>query len=153
MFLDAKTDLWDGAEKSLLHIAPEACLEPPLRSRLKEGYITADLHNPAAMIEMDITDIDYEDRSFDVIFCSHVLEHVENDKKALAEFFRILKPSGWAMLLVPITVTTTYEDSTITDPEQRLQEFGQTDHVRRCGHDYVDRIREVGFEVRFFNGP
>lgn len=153
LFLEAKTDLWDGAEKSLLHIAPEVCLEPSLRNRLKEGYITADLHNPAALVEMDITDINYENGSFDVIFCSHVLEHVENDKKALTEFLRVLKPTGWAMLLVPITATETYEDSTITAPQQRLQEFGQTDHVRRCGHDYIDRIREAGFEVRSFKAP
>lgn len=153
LFLEGQTNLWDGAEKMLLHIAPEACLEPLIRNRLKEGYITADLHNPDTMVEMDVTDIQYASESFDVIFCSHVLEHVENDKKALREFFRVLKPTGWAILLVPITVAQTYEDSTITDPQQRLREFGQTDHVRRCGHDYIDRIRDVGFEVRSIKAP
>jgi ubiquinone/menaquinone biosynthesis C-methylase UbiE len=99
------------------------------------------------MMTMDITDIQYEDQSFDVIYCSHVLEHVQNDKKALRELFRVLKNDGWAILLVPITSETTVEDPSIVDPIERLRAFGQEDHVRKYGRDYVDRLREAGFTV------
>ena len=96
---------------------------------------------------MDITDIQYPDESFDVIYCSHVLEHVPDDKKAMREFLRVLKPNGWAMLLVPIIGEHTTEDLSITDPAQRAMLYGQEDHVRNYGRDYEDRLQEAGFEV------
>jgi ubiquinone/menaquinone biosynthesis C-methylase UbiE len=100
------------------------------------------------MVNMDITNINYPDQSFDVIYCCHVLEHVKDDKLAMKEFHRILKRNGWAILLVPpITTGKTFEDPSIVDPEARLMAFGQKDHVRRYGKDYVDRLREAGFKV------
>ena len=80
------------------------------------------------MPKMDIQDIPLPDETLDVIYCSHVLEHVTNDRKAMAEFFRILKPGGYAMLAVPVTVEKTIEDPTITDPGERHRLFGQYDH-------------------------
>ena len=103
------------------------------------------------MVKMDITDIQYPDESFDVIYCSHVLEHVVDDRKAMSEFRRVLKSDGWAILLVPITVETTYEDPSIVDPAERLKHFGQDDHVRRYGKDYVERLRAAGFKVSVSN--
>ena len=100
------------------------------------------------MVEMDVTAIGYPDRSFDVIYCSHVLEHVEDDRKAMGEFHRVLRDTGWAILLVPISSETTLEDPSAVDPEERLRLFGQADHVRRYGADYPDRLREAGFHVR-----
>jgi predicted SAM-dependent methyltransferase len=131
----------------MLHVAPESCLEPTFRKQLGDDYLTADLFNPLAMVKMDITDIQYPDESFDVIYCSHVLEHVVDDRKAMSEFYRVLKSDGWAILLVPITAETTYEDPSIVAPVERLKHFGQDDHVRRYGHDYVDRLRDAGFNV------
>ncbi len=131
----------------MLHVSPENCLEKRLKQLLGNNYVTADLENPRAMEKMDVTDIKHTDQSFDVIYCSHVLEHVDNDKKALKEFHRVLKENGWAILLVPITADRTFEDPSIIDPEQRLKVFGQKDHVRRYGPDYVDRLREAGFKV------
>lgn len=128
-------------------MAPEACLEPRLRECLGDNYLTADLHDPSAMVKMDITDIQFPDESFDAIYCSHVLEHVQDDKRAMREFFRVLKNGGWAILLVPITSEQTIEDPSIVDPKERLRVFGQEDHVRRYGPDYVDRLREAGFKV------
>ncbi len=96
---------------------------------------------------MDITNIEYPDQSFDVIYCSHVLEHVQDDKRAMREFFRVLKNNGWAILLVPITSEKTFEDPSIIEPLERLQAFGQENHVRRYGPDYVDRLCEAGFSV------
>jgi SAM-dependent methyltransferase len=99
------------------------------------------------MERMDVTDIHHPDESFDVIYCSHVLEHVPDDRLAMSELRRVLKRAGWAVLLVPITAEQTIEDPTVTDPAERERLFGQHDHVRRYGPDYVDRLREAGFDV------
>lgn len=131
----------------MLHVAPEACFSDRLKQQLGDGYISADLYSSLAMVKMDITDIQYADGHFDVIYCSHVLEHVDDDRKAMREFHRVLKPNGWAALLVPITADVTHEDPGITDPARRLEIFGQEDHVRRYGPDYIDRLTEAGFKV------
>jgi SAM-dependent methyltransferase len=150
LFFERKTDLFDGRPKSMLHIAPERCLVPRLRKRLGIGYITADLHDPAADVQLDVTDIHYPPDNFDVIYCSHVLEHVPDDRKALKQMQRVLKPDGWAVIMVPITTNTTYEDPTVTDPRERRRLFGQNDHVRRYGRDFVSRLLDAGFDVRVF---
>lgn len=147
LFVERKTDLFDGRAKKVLHVAPEICLARPFGRRLGEHYITADLVNPRAMLQMDITNIDFPAGHFDVVYCSHVLEHVPDDRKAMREFHRVLDAAGWAILLVPITADRTIEDPSVTDPEERARLFGQHDHVRRYGPDYVDRLRESGFKV------
>lgn len=147
LFIQKKTTLFDGKSKKMLHVAPESCLEPRFRERLGDNYITADLFNPRAMVKMDITDIQYADQSFNVIACSHVLEHVQDDRRAMREFCRVLKNDGWAIFLVPVTSDHTIEDPSIIDPKERLRVFGQADHVRRYGPDFVDRLREAGFTV------
>ena len=152
MFFRKQTDLLDGEDKRVLHVAPEACFERKLKRQLGNGYLTADFSDPRAMVKMDITDIQYPDHCFDVVYCSHVLEHVDDDRKAMREFWRILKPGGWAILLVPITADKTFEDPSIDTPSERLRVFGQEDHVRRYGPDYVDRLREAGFDVTV-SGP
>lgn len=147
IFLQQHTDLFDGRPKTMLHVAPERCFEPMLKARLGTNYLTADLSDRRAMVQMDICDIQYPDASFDAIYCSHVLEHVLDDKQAMRELFRVLKRGRWAILNVPITSDTTFEDRSIVDPKERLKAFGQKDHVRRYGPDYVDRLREAGFTV------
>ncbi len=151
LFLSQKTDLFDGKSKTVLHVAPEPCFEARFKDRLGARYLTADLFNPRAMVKMDITDIHYPDESFDVVYCSHVLEHVLDDRQAMREFARVLKTDGWAILLVPITSDTTFEDSSVVEPQDRLRVFGQEDHVRKYGPDYVDRLRDAGFRVATTN--
>ena len=148
LFLTQQTDLFNGTPKKVLHVAPERSLEPQLRSRLGSNYTTAGLSNPRAMIKMDITDIKQPECSFDVIVCSHVLEHVPDDRKAMREIRRVLKDAGWAILLVPITTDKTFEDPSIVDPAERRRVFGKEDHVRNYGRDYVDRLRDAGFDVK-----
>ncbi|MGB5965972.1 MAG: methyltransferase domain-containing protein [Sulfurimonadaceae bacterium] len=150
IFFKTRTNLFNGLQKEMLHVAPEPVFQKLLSKQLGEGYLTADLYNPAAMVKMDITDIQYPDNTFDVIYCSHVLEHVDDDKKAMKEFYRTLKPDGWAILLVPILEGPTYEDPSITDPQERLKAFGQEDHVRKYGTDlvYLNRLKEAGFNVQ-----
>jgi predicted SAM-dependent methyltransferase len=97
---------------------------------------------------MDITEIPYEDQTFDVIYCSHVLEHVPDDRRAMREFFRVLRDDGWAVLLVPVEGAVTVEDPSVTAPEERRRLYGQEDHVRMYGLDYAGRLREAGFQVQ-----
>ena len=147
VFLQKRTDLFSSLLKTLLHIAPEQCFEPRFRAHLGDNYTTADLESPTADVRMDIMDIRYPDCVFDAIYCSHVLEHVSDDQKAMRELYRVLKVGGWAILLVPIYSNITFEDPTIVDPEQRVKAFGQHDHVRRYGPDYADRLTCAGFQV------
>lgn len=147
LWLQRMTNFFDGRPKHVLHVAPESFLEGRFRRVVGSGYITADLYNPSATVKMDITDIQYPDESFDVIFCSHVLEHVPDDRRAMRELRRVLKRDGWAVIMVPITADHTYEDPSITDAAGRLRVYGQADHVRRYGPDFVDRLREAGFTV------
>ena len=145
LLFSRETDLFDGVPKSMLHVAPEEFLTSRLRRIKNLDYISADLFNPLAMVKMDITMIDYPDNTFSVIYCSHVLEHVPDDHKAIAELYRVLKPDGWAVLQVPISSESTYENPAITEPAEREKHFGQRNHVRRCGPDYIERMRSAGF--------
>ncbi len=136
----------------LLHIAPEVCLMKHLKKAYHtapERYVTADLESPLAELHFDVQRIPLPDNSFDVVICNHLLEHVPSDRRALKELRRILSPGGWGVVLVPIdpTLTETFEDDSITDPEERTRLFGQYDHRRRYGRDYVERLREAGFEA------
>jgi SAM-dependent methyltransferase len=132
----------------MLHIAPEHALSIRFKKNPSLNYLSADLYNPAAMEVMDICDIGYPENYFDIILYSHVLEHVKDDKKALREFWRVLKSERQAILLVPITTEATFEDPVITNPVQREKLFGQHDHVRRYGHDFPELVKLANFDVR-----
>jgi SAM-dependent methyltransferase len=148
LFLQKHTGIFQKNGKKMLHIAAESCLENHFRKLCGKGYITADLHDPEAMVKMDITDIRYPNETFDIIMCNHVLEHIPDDIKAISEFYRVLKNGGWAVLLVPMAnMEKTYEDESITSEAGRLEAFGQGDHVRLYGRDYADRLKSVGFNV------
>jgi predicted SAM-dependent methyltransferase len=112
-------------------------------------YLTIDLNDPSVTMKGDITNLDLANNSVDVIICYHVLEHVVQDRRAMREIYRVLRSGGWALLQVPIdrSVQRTYEDTSITSPEDRLRHFGQEDHVRIYGRDYQDRLTESGFCV------
>jgi SAM-dependent methyltransferase len=98
-----------------------------------------------------ISNIDHDSDYFDIIICCHVLEHVPDDRKAMKELFRVLKPKGQAILQVPISYALeTFEDTTIQTPEARFAAYGQTDHVRLYGSDYSDKLKSVGFKVNYF---
>ena len=147
LFFRRRTDLFDRTSARMLHVAPEPTIETALRGRLGASYVTADLNDPKAMLKMDITDIQLPDESFDVIYCSHVLEHVPDDRRAMRELRRILKRDGWAVFQVPVEREATFEDPSVTDPKERARLFGQEDHVRLYGPDCADRLGEAGFRV------
>jgi predicted SAM-dependent methyltransferase len=137
----------------VLHFAPEYCLQKKFKKQPNLDYISADLFSSLAMTKIDITDIPYPDNTFDVILCSHVLEHIPDDRKAMKELLRVLKPTGWAILQVPIDRKRdkTFEDPAVTSPQERERLFGQHDHVRFYGRDYQDRLRDAGFVVEVNN--
>ncbi len=141
------TELFNPPAKRLLHIAPEPCYFNLFRKHPHIDYCSIDLDSIWASIKADVTDLPFEDASFDVIICNHVLEHVLDDRKAISEFYRVLAPGGWATLQVPIMRETTFEDPKITTQEERLAVFGQDDHVRIYGMDYFDRLIETGFNI------
>lgn len=148
LFLQRRTNLFDGMPKKMLHLAPEIAFEPRLKKVANLDYVTGDLLDPHVMVQMDATDIPFADCSFDAVFCSHVMEHIPEDRKAMGEFFRVLNPNGWAVFMVPIRMDRlTDEDLAITDPQEREQRFGQYDHVRYYGRDFEDRLKTAGFQV------
>ena len=154
LWLLRESDLGRGAMAlpKMLHIAPEVALMRRFRkmyAREAERYVTADLESPLADIHFDVQQIPLEDESFDVVICNHILEHVEDDGKALSEIFRVMKREGWGVILSPIDPSRefTFEDDSITDPDERTRIFGQYDHRRIYGRDYAQRLGRVGFEV------
>lgn len=148
LYLKDKTNFF-SASLNMLHIAPEYCFIGRFKKLKNLTYTTADLESPLADVKMDIHHMPFEDQKFDVVFCNHVMEHVEDDFQAMREIYRVLKPGGWAIVQSPIDekLETTYEDSTITSPREREKAFGQNDHVRMYGHDYKTRFGNIGFLV------
>ncbi len=150
LYLKNETDFFTATEKkSLLHFAPEQCFLKRFRKQQNLIYTTTDLESPIADVKADICNLPFEDNSFDIIFCNHVLEHIPDDTKAMQELFRVLKPGGLGIFQIPqdLSRTTTFEDDSITDPKERARIFGQYDHVRVYGKDYFDKLRSIGFEV------
>lgn len=139
---------------SLLHIAPENKITDYLLSLNLKSYICGDLFTegytyPDYVQNIDILDIPFDDQSFDLILCNHVLEHIQDDHKAMSELKRVLKKGGQAILQVPIAKNSarTYEDFSITNPKEREAAFGQFNHVRIYGQDYMERLQNAGFKV------
>lgn len=148
LYLQQRTDFFE-ARRRVLHVAPERCLLERFRAIHGPGYVTADLESPLAALRADVQDLPLPDDSFDVVICNHVLEHVEDDLRAMRELRRVLAPGGWAILQSPIDSEreTTYEDHLITSPSARERAFGQRDHVRAYGRDYGQRLSSAGFVV------
>ena len=148
LLLDRQPDYWK--QKDILHFAPEDTLRG-LLERAARRYVAGDLNPGEGEIELNIEKLNFPDKSFDLVVCSHVLEHVD-DKLALAEMFRVLRAGGKLLLLFPIVEgwENTYENPDFTSPELRQRYFGQTDHVRRFGKDARDRIKGAGFGLSEF---
>jgi len=148
LFLKRETPFFQDNLK-VLHFAPEQAFYNRFKQLKNLNYTTTDLNSPLADVKADICDLPFEDNSFDVILCNHVLEHIPDDTKALQELYRILKPNGWAVLQIPQDYKreVTFEDDSITDPKERAKIFGQYDHVRVYGMDFFDKLESIGFEV------
>lgn len=149
LLITALDKLWaEGVLSSggqMLHVAPEKAMAD--RFQRFFDYVSIDLDGSLAMMAMDLTDLTFPDESFDAIICNHVLEHVPDDRKALSELHRVMKPGGWGSIQVPMDGATTREDLTVTDPRERLRLFGQEDHVRQYGRDFLERLSQAGFDI------
>ena len=158
LYLRDHTRLFDGGARTL-HIAPERAIVLKARSLSADTYICGDM-DPGRylplrpMVPLDVEALPFPDESFDLIICNHVLEHVGDDRRAMREVWRALKPSGRAILQVPIAdrLKETREDALVVSPEARAEVFGQPDHVRLYAEgDYIARLSGAGFRVQLFD--
>ncbi len=134
---------------TVLHFAPEQAFYKRFRESAHLEYTTTDLNSPLADVKADICELPFDNDTYDVILCNHVLEHIPDDTKAMQELYRILKPGGMAILQIPqdLNREATFEDNSITDRDERARIFGQYDHVRVYGRDYFNKLRQIGFKV------
>jgi SAM-dependent methyltransferase len=148
LYLHERTGIF-SQPLQLLHLAPEYPLRQALRASPNIRYLAGGLDAAFIQVEMDLVHIPFKDNLFDVIICSHVLEHIPDDAAAMGELCRVLKPGGLAFLQSPLDSrrATTFEDPQCLTPEDRARTFGQSDHVRIYGLDYKDRLEKAGFTV------
>ncbi|MDA8382284.1 MAG: class I SAM-dependent methyltransferase [Betaproteobacteria bacterium] len=133
-----------------IHFAPEKALSKQLGGLGVFDYKTADLLMSGVDYKVNMMELPFEDESFDFFLCSHVLEHVPSDDRAIAELYRVTRRGGRGILMAPIALNLdrTIEDPNITDAAGRWRFYGQDDHVRLYAHDdYVEKIRGHGFRV------
>lgn len=134
----------------LLDIAPMPSLVSALLYNYQLSYVSIDYGQRPAQTRMNLESLAFRSDQFDAILCMHVLEHVKHDVRALEELVRVLRPRGWAVLMVPIDENRSYtdEDPNLNDPEERARRFGQHDHVRRYGKDFLQRCANAGFRMQ-----
>jgi predicted SAM-dependent methyltransferase len=149
LYLQNKSDFFTKSNLKVMHIAPEQCFHKIFKHQKNLDYTTGDLVSPIADLHFDLHQIPLEDNQYEIIFCNHVMEHVTDDLKCMQELHRIMKPGGWGIFQVPIDTnrTSTYEDWSITTPEEREKHFWQYDHVRLYGTNYPNRLEEAGFTL------
>jgi SAM-dependent methyltransferase len=131
-----------GMRGKILHIAPEPCIEHIIRG--KQDVDSFDLHRRGVDIRGDVQAMPMADGVYDWVICSHVLEHIPDDRKAMREIWRVLKPGGRALVIVPVVGEVTQEGA---PPEEWAERYGQSDHVRQYGEDIAVRLVEAGFEL------
>ncbi|MFT5846054.1 class I SAM-dependent methyltransferase [Psychroserpens sp.] len=154
LYLQNETDFFSSESlteiKKVLHFAPEQCFLKRFRKLKNLDYTTTDLLSPIADVKADICDLPFDDNSYDIILCNHVLEHIPDDTKAMQELYRVMKPGGMGVFQIPqdLSRAETFEDDSITDQKERARIFGQYDHVRVYGRDYFDTLRSIGFKVK-----
>ena len=134
----------------VLEVAPWRTLAARFQQLPNIDFVGLDLEPGGSHVTLvgDATLLPVGSGAFDAVLSIHVLEHVEDDRRAMTEMYRVLKPGGWALIGVPIRLDQlTYEDPSITDPDERAGAFGERGHVRFYGADFSGRLEAAGFEV------
>lgn len=135
----------------LLDIAPSYPLSEFIKRFRNVTHHTADLSMDGVDLAVDISNMpEVMSDSYDILICSHVLEHIYDDRKALSELYRVIKPGGWGIIMVPIILPLDNidEDPKVTDPSERWRRFGQDDHVRLYNKSgFMERVEEAGFTL------
>lgn len=149
-FLHNHLNIADTTPRTLLQFAPVPVMRVKFQQMPHLRYITTDLIDPDVDFHVDITQLSLASEAVDVILCSHVLEHIPDDNKAMGEMFRVLKPGGQLIVMVPFYRTHTLEALDADDAErQRL--FDNPYHVRDYGWDIVTRLADCGYDVRAYH--
>ena len=153
LFLQEKTNLFRD-DLRVLHVSPKYSLLRRLQRMGNLDYTAVDLYTrPHMDVKMNLAATPLRSNIFDAIICIHVLEHVKDDRSAMHELYRVLKPGGWALISVPVRFDQpTYEDPTITTPDGRRRAFGETSHYRVYGNDLAERLEAYGFQVQIDYG-
>ncbi len=148
LYLAEKTNLFTDKLR-VLHVSPKYALSRRFVNMPNLDYVGIGYDSrPNISMKVDLVAIPFASDSFDAIICIHTLEHIEDDRQAMRELFRVLKPGGWALISVPIQLDQkTLEDPTIVTPEDRQRVFGEEQHVRWYGYDLMDRLTASGFQV------
>ncbi|MDQ0417333.1 SAM-dependent methyltransferase [Croceifilum oryzae] len=153
-FMERETDLV-RANVSVLHIDPEKNVKNRLDTCSNLQYVCGDLKPLDPWTKgIDVTNLYYEDQSFDVVLCSHILENILDDGKAMRELYRVMKVGGWGIMQVPLAtnIKMSFEDERVVTPEDRTRAYGHQDHVRvYAKEDYIQRLESVGFRVELYN--
>jgi len=139
---------------NILHIAPEANVQKILK-KYSNNYTCGDLYpdqyKHLHCIYLDATKISFPDKTFQLVYASHILEHIPDDIKAMQEIYRVLDKKGVFIAFIPQCFKKdTYEDDSIIEPEDRKKHFGQSDHVRIYGLDFTQRLKKCGFYVQIY---
>lgn len=155
LFFQLRTDVYKK-KTSILHISPNKEIARVLKGDTITqvvGSIEPEMYQEFNARYLDVQKLDIPDASQDVVICCHVIEHVDNDDEAMREIYRVLKPGGFAVLQVPLALNLdkTIEDKTLATDKERKLKFGQVDHVRLYGLDYLDKLRAAGFRVDLDN--
>ena len=153
LYLKQESNFFTAENLKVLHMAPEQCFLDIFKKQKNLDYLTADIESPIADLHFDLHQIPLEDNRFDVVFCNHVMEHVEDPIQCMKELYRVMKKGGWALMQVPqdFQSDTTYEDASIINPKEREKHFWQKDHLRLFGKDYPQWLQKAGFKVEEFD--
>lgn len=148
LYLEQRTDFFQHSSR-VLHLAPEPALALPFKARHDPGYITADAFGSDVQIRADLKRLPFRAGHFDIVICSHVLEHIDDDRPAIQEISRVLNPAGWAVIMVPYhPFRPTHEDKGLKTPSQRRAAYGHPYHYRSYGCDLPDRLAAAGLDAR-----